>query len=371
MLVNSAHEATSERSTSLLSDDNLEKPAGAYFKLEDHPDIARLVDMNEVKYNLYSLSIPLYVTAKNSKGAGAEEQDLGSMIDDWIQSQLQLKQQISQLLKPLRTLNMSKRKPTIAICYDFDGTLIRGNMQENSFIPDIGETKDIFWKEVKKKAKDNDMDEVLSYMKLMLKKANEKEEAFSKESLRGQGESVNLFKGVMEWFGYIKEYVNNRANIEHYIISSGLDEMIKGSKIGANFKHIFASGFIYDQNGVADFPARSVNYTNKVQYLFRINKGIRNSWDNSEINKFTPEEERDIPFSQMIYIGDGDTDVPAMKMVNYKGGYSIAVFPPKEGKRTTKDRQAKKKNVEILQEKIAANLFLRLIIQKINSFIAL
>ena len=238
---------------------------------------------------------------------------------------------------------MSKEKPIIAICYDFDGTLIRGNMQENSFLPDIGQTKEQFWAKVKVYAKQHDMDEVLAYMHLMPKKAGEKSQPFNKKSLREQGKNLELFEGVQEWFDNISSY-SNKTSIEHYIISSGLDEMIKSSQIGDKFTHIFASGFLYDPNNVAIFPARSINYTNKVQYLFRINKGIQNSWDNSEINKFTPEEERPIPFSQMIYIGDGETDVPAMKMLNYKGGYSIAVWPPKEQDAETKVTQLQKDN---------------------------
>ena len=241
-------------------------------------------------------------------------------------------------------------KPTIAICYDFDGTLIRGNMQENSFIPNLNMPKEDFWTEVQDHARKHDMDEVLAYMHKMLDKANQNEKPFNKKSLSQHGESVSFFPGVEEWFKKINAYTNKRANTEHYIISSGLETMIKGCKIGKEFKHIFASDFVYDANEVAVFPARSINYTTKVQYLFRINKGIKNSWDNSEINKFTPEKDRAIPFSQMIYIGDGDTDVPAMKMINYKGGYSIAVYPSRSGKRATKLETEKKNNVQKLQE---------------------
>ena len=241
------------------------------------------------------------------------------------------------------------RNPTIAICYDYDGTLIKGNMQENSFIPDIGMETSEFWDEVKKDAKKHDMDEVLAYMHLMLKKTEVKNKPFNKNKLKEHGKSADYFCGVKDWFDAINEFAEGKAKIEHYIISSGLDEMIKGSEIGKKFKHVFASGFTYDANGVPKFPARSINYTTKVQYLFRIHKGICNSWDNTEINEYTPEEDRPIPFSRMIYIGDGDTDVPAMKIINYKGGYSIAVFPPQKGKRRTKQENAKKKKVEQLQ----------------------
>ena len=241
-----------------------------------------------------------------------------------------------------------RNKKTIAICYDYDGTLIRGNMQENSFIPNINMKKDDFWEEVKKHAENHDMDDVLAYMQLMLNKAEGKSVAFNQTALKKHGKSVELFPGVEDWFKALNDY-SREIRIEHFIISSGLDDMIKGSLIGKNFKHIFASGFMYDANGVAKFPARSINYTTKVQYLFRINKGITNSWDNSTINTFISEDKRPMPFSQMIYIGDGDTDVPAMKMINYKGGYSIAVYPPKKGRRINNEEKKKKENVEKLQ----------------------
>lgn len=246
---------------------------------------------------------------------------------------------------------MKKQKTTVALCYDFDGTLIRGNMQENSFIPDIGMAPSDFWAEVKQNAERNDMDEVLSYMQIMLRKADEKHKQFNKQSIQDHGKNLDLFPGVEEWFKNIDTYAKTHGiSIEHYIISSGLDDMIRGSSIGKKFKHIFASGFAYDANEVPRFPARSINYTTKLQYLFRISKGIINSWDNTAINKSMPDEERPMPFSRMIYIGDGETDVPAMKMVNFKGGYSIAVYPPKAGTRLSKTESAKKRAALELKE---------------------
>jgi 2-hydroxy-3-keto-5-methylthiopentenyl-1-phosphate phosphatase len=237
-----------------------------------------------------------------------------------------------------------KKKFPVAICYDFDGTLIRGNMQENSFIPDLGVSKESFWAEVKEAKKQHDMDEVLAYMELMMRKAEEKNQPFSKQSLADHGKSVSLFPGVQDWFGAINQAGKTLGlDVEHYIISSGIDEMIKGSPIGHHFKHIFASGFAYSANEVPKFAARSVNYTTKTQYLFRINKGVLNSWDNS-INSVMNDSDRPRPFSHMIYLGDGETDVPAMKMLNYQGGYSIAVYPPREGTRRTKE-EAKKKQI--------------------------
>ena len=240
-------------------------------------------------------------------------------------------------------------KANIAICYDFDGTLIRGNMQENSFLPDIGIPAEEFWSLVKKQAHEHDMDEVLAYMQLMIEKAREAKVPITREALTDRGRDLDMFPGVEEWFASINDYCKKKgAKVEHFVISSGLREMIKGSSIAKEFTHIFASGFSYDANDVPTFAAQSVNYTTKTQYLFRINKGILNSWDNEEINRFTPDEKRPRPFSRMIYIGDGETDVPAMKVVNYQGGYSIVVYPPKAGPR--------RKLAEMQKEKTAKRL---------------
>ena len=241
------------------------------------------------------------------------------------------------------------RKANIAICYDFDGTLIPGNMQENSFLPEIEISAEAFWSKVRERARSHDMDEVLAYMQMMIEEAGRAEKKFTRETLVAHGKRVKLFSGVGEWFGRINEYCRAAGvKVEHFVISSGLREMIEGSGIAREFEHIFASGFRFNASGVPDFAARSVNYTTKTQYLFRVNKGILNSWDNERINQFTPEEDRPRPFSRMIYIGDGETDVPAMKMINYQGGYSIAVYPPKAGKR--------RNQVEMTRMRIAEKL---------------
>jgi len=235
--------------------------------------------------------------------------------------------------------------PKVAICYDFDGTLISGNMQENSFIPNIGMCKEKFWKEVKVFAEKNDMDEVLAYMYYMIEKAKEKGKQFTKKTIKKLEKPLVFFPGIGEsgaWFSLIRSWGEKlHLNIQHFIISSGLDEVIKASLIHKHIRYVFASGFIYDNNDVPIFPARAVNYTAKTQYLFRINKGCFNSADDS-INKVMDEKDRPFPFSRMIYIGDGESDVPAMKMINYQGGYSIAVWPfPVRGE--SREAIAKKK----------------------------
>ena len=218
----------------------------------------------------------------------------------------------------------------MAIAYDFDGTLAPGNMQEYNFIPDLNMDKGEFWQEANELAKKHDMDEVLAYMHLMLIKAKEKNIPIREEVFMKYGEKITFFEGVESYFERINAYAASKnMHLEHFIISSGLREFVKGTAIAKHFKTIYASGFEYDEDGVACWPALVVNYTNKTQYLFRINKGIYNSYDNTLINKSMPEDERAVPFSNFIYIGDGETDVPAMKMVNLYGGTTIAVYNPK------------------------------------------
>jgi phosphoserine phosphatase len=242
---------------------------------------------------------------------------------------------------------MSKKKPVIAIAYDFDGTLAPGNMQEHSFIPSLDITKEKFWQEVKKYARTHDMDEILAYMYLMVRKAKEKDHSIKKKEFRDHGKKIIFYDGVHEWFDRINAYANSHSiKVEHYIISSGLRELVEGSDIKAKFKHIFASGFMYDADEIAIWPALAVNYTYKTQFLFRINKGIMDSFDNEKINKFVKEDERPVPFTNMIYIGDGETDVPCMKMVRYQQGHAIAVYDPK--KRKSKNRRSGKEIAESL-----------------------
>jgi 2-hydroxy-3-keto-5-methylthiopentenyl-1-phosphate phosphatase len=226
---------------------------------------------------------------------------------------------------------MPKQSQKIAICYDFDGTLAPGNMHEHSLLPVLGIKKEKFWSESNKMAKDHNMSGILSYMFLTLDKAKTHNHSIKRKSFSDHGKNIRLFKGLNNYFKSINKYAKRqKVSIEHYIISSGLKEIIEGTSIRKQFKYIFASEFMYNVDGIASWPALAIDYTNKTQYLFRINKGILNSWDNDKINKYTPEADRPIPFSRIIYIGDGETDIPAMKMVNFQGGYSIAVYDPKK-----------------------------------------
>jgi 2-hydroxy-3-keto-5-methylthiopentenyl-1-phosphate phosphatase len=211
---------------------------------------------------------------------------------------------------------MNKTLVKIAIAYDFDGTLAPGNMQEHSFLPKLGINKEQFWKTAGVMAKEQDMDYILAYMKLMLQKAEEKHIPVTRRAFLEHGKGIRFFNGLDSFFGRINQYASEKgAQIEHHIISSGVRDIIKGTSIAGNFKNIFASGFVFDANDVAIWPALAINYTNKTQYLFRINKGIDNSYDNTLINKWVEHDKRPIPFQRMIYLGDGETDVPAMKMI--------------------------------------------------------
>ncbi|MCR4825972.1 MAG: haloacid dehalogenase-like hydrolase [Bacteroidales bacterium] len=242
----------------------------------------------------------------------------------------------------------------VAIAYDFDGTLAPGNMQEYNFIPDLNMDKGEFWQEANEMAKRHDMDEVLAYMHLMLIKAKEKNIPIKEEVFMKYGEKITFFDGVETYFERINAYAAaQNLHLEHFIISSGLREIVKGTRIAKYFKTIYASGFQYDEKGCACWPALGVNYTNKTQFLFRINKGIYNSYDNTLINKSMPEDERAVPFSNFIYMGDGETDVPAMKMVNLYGGTTIAVYNPNSVPTPERPVSAKEKCINLIRQKRA------------------
>lgn len=223
----------------------------------------------------------------------------------------------------------TERPLKAALVYDFDGTLARGNMQEHSFIPGLGREVGEFWAGTKRFAEEHDADEVLTYMHLMLQEAQALGQPVTRESLREHGARVPLFEGVSEWFGHITEFAAGLGlSLDHYVISSGLHEMIEGCSIFKEFRKVYASRYLYDVQGHACWPAVAINYTTKTQFLFRINKGIESTWDNRRINEWVSPESRPLPFQGMIFIGDGETDVPAMKMVRYQGGYAVAVFDP-------------------------------------------
>ncbi len=229
-------------------------------------------------------------------------------------------------------------RPTIGILYDFDKTLCTTDMQEYTFIKNLDMTSDDFWGEAAYITKTHEVEKILAYMLVMIKKCKEKGIPLTEEYLRTCGENVTLFKGVETWFDRINAFGESMGvNIEHYIISSGTYEIIQGTPIAKYFKRIYACRFMYDENGEAIWPALAINYTLKTQYIYRISKGILDVTDDYNLNRLQDESLRRIAYRNMIYIGDGMTDIPCMKMVKEKGGKSIALYP-----------SGKKKNVKPL-----------------------
>ena len=226
-------------------------------------------------------------------------------------------------------------KPIVALMYDFDKTLCTKDMQEYGFIPSLGMSSSAFWNEVRDLTDREEMDNILAYMYKMVEKAEEKRVPITRETFRELGAGVEYFDGVLSWFDRITEFgEKNGVRIEHYIVSSGIKEIIEGTEIAKFFKKIYACEFMYDYNGTIRWPKYAVNYTAKTQFLFRINKGVLtiNSQSADKLNQYTPENDRRVPFRNMIYIGDGLTDVPCMKLVKANGGQSIAVYDPEKGK---------------------------------------
>ncbi len=224
---------------------------------------------------------------------------------------------------------MVKRKPIVALIYDYDGTLSPGNMQEFGFIQAVGKTAEEFWRMSDSIAIGQDASNILAYMKLMFDEANRNGIRLRREDFMRFGQDIQLFEGVREWFSLINRYGDEHGvKVEHYINSSGLREIIEGSPIAREFKHIFAGSFLYDDKGEAEWPGVAVDYTGKTQFLFKISKGIFSARDNKQVNESMAEDKKRIPFSHMVYFGDGDTDVPCMKIVGMFGGHSIAVYDP-------------------------------------------
>jgi phosphoserine phosphatase len=226
------------------------------------------------------------------------------------------------------------KKNTIAIVYDFDGTLSPLPMQEYTVLPKIPIQPGKFWSEVKSENKQKEGDEIITYMMLMLKKANDAQVKITREDLGKLASKISYYPGVEKFFERINAFVKSssgaKANVRHYIISSGLKEILCKIKIKKHFHNIFASEYAYDHYGAAQYPKLVVTDTVKTQFLFRINKGREKL--SESINESMDEEVRPIPFSNIVYIGDGMTDVPCMTVAIKNGGYAIAVYKPKTHK---------------------------------------
>ena len=220
-------------------------------------------------------------------------------------------------------------KPVLAICYDFDRTLSPDDMQAQGYIQDVGYDVDKFWTESNQFAKAHNMDRNLAYMYKMVEAAKNNF-VLSREALANYGSKVKLFNGVENWFPRVKQYGEEKGiTVEHYIISSGLKEMIEGTAMAKSgqFEKVYASSFYFDESGKVKWPSQVINYTTKTQFLFRIQKGFLDIND-PDVNKYIKPEDIRIPFRNIVYIGDSDTDIPCMRLVNMNGGHSIGVYNP-------------------------------------------
>ena len=222
---------------------------------------------------------------------------------------------------------METQAPIIAFLYDFDKTLCTTDMEDYAFIPSLGYTPAEFWGRANAFGWENRMDGLLAYMYTMIQECAAQNIKLDRAFLNHCGESIQLFPGVREWFARINAFGESLGvQVEHYIISSGLREIIEGSGIAQEFREIYACEFYYNENGDACWPKLDVNFTNKTQFVYRINKGILDVSRDRELNDSMPDDSKRVPFTNMIYMGDGLSDVPCMKMMRAYGGQAIAVY---------------------------------------------
>jgi len=225
-----------------------------------------------------------------------------------------------------------ENRPIIAFLYDFDKTLCTTDMQDYAFIPSLGMTPTEFWAEANGFGQSNRIDGILAYMYTMIRESERRNRPFTRQDLVEKGRGIVLYPGVRDWFQRINAFGEAQGvQVEHYIISSGLREIIEGSSISGEFKEIYASEFYYDEQGRPVWPKLAVNFTAKTQFVYRINKGVLDVSDDKTLNDSMPDDSKRVPFTNMIYVGDGLSDVPCMKMMRAYGGQAIAVY--QEGNR--------------------------------------
>ena len=221
-------------------------------------------------------------------------------------------------------------KPIVAIMYDFDKTLSTTDMQNYAFIPNLGMTPEEFWGETGKLSAKYEVERILSYMYCMLKFAKEKGIKITKEYLKECGKDIKFYPGVTTWFKRINDYAAERGiKVEHYLVSSGTKEIVEGCSIVDEFTQVYGCEYLYDENGEACWPKMAINFTQKTQFFYRISKGAIKPTDDAGVNE--KNLDRRVSYKNIIYVGDGMTDIPSMTLVKKSGGHSIAVHP-KESK---------------------------------------
>lgn len=219
------------------------------------------------------------------------------------------------------------KKTIVAFIYDYDHTLSTTDMQNYSFFPSLNLKPEEFWGAANQLTTKEHMDSALAYMYLMITEAKKKNVRIDRDSLVERGKNIEFFPGVLDWFKRLADYGKERGvEVQHYVISSGNKEIIEGSEIYKYFKKVYGCEYLFDEDGNAVWPKNVINYTTKTQFIYRINKGILDIAENKKVNDSIPDEDKPIPFQNMVYIGDGMTDVPCMKLVRGNGGYSIAVY---------------------------------------------
>ena len=220
------------------------------------------------------------------------------------------------------------KQPIVAIMYDFDKTLSTTDMQNYSFIPNLGLTPEEFWGATGEFSAKEGVERILSYMYMMIKKAKEKGIPMTKEYLRECGKSIKFFPGVTTWFKRINEYgASKGVKVEHYLVSSGTKEIVEGCAIYPEFTQAYGCEYYYE-NDVPVWPKLAINYTQKTQFFFRIAKGAVDVTNDNAVNEKNTDLR--IPYSNIVYMGDGMTDIACMTLVKKNGGRSIAVYPEKE-----------------------------------------
>jgi len=221
------------------------------------------------------------------------------------------------------------KNTVVAFVYDFDETLSTTYMQDYVLIPELGMTPKTFWKKANQWSVDNCADQITGSMYYFMKTAQEKGVKLTKENFCYCGTLVKYYEGVETWFERINAFGKKLGlDIEHYIISSGYEEILAGTSIRKYFKDVYGCSYAYGKDGTPVWPARVVNYSTKVQYLSKINKGL-GKLDDKAVNEYMADNKRRVPFARIIYFGDGMTDIPSMKLVKSRGGNAIAVYKPK------------------------------------------
>ena len=215
--------------------------------------------------------------------------------------------------------------PILAIMYDFDKTLSTTDMQNYSFIPALGMTPDEFWGATGEFSKKTGCERILSYMYMMILKSREVGIKLTRQFLRDCGKNIKYHPGVTTWFDRINKYGNEKGvKVEHYLVSSGTKEILEGCSIYDKFTKVYGCEFYYE-NDVPVWPKLAINYTQKTQFFFRIAKGVKSLQDDDSVNEKVKEGLR-IPYTNIVYIGDGMTDVACMTLVKKNNGYSIGVY---------------------------------------------